>query len=126
MNHSDDRRVFFRYEDAPLIFERPPGIRLRRLRVMKETERCLWLAEHPWQEARRILKGAKRPWASEDLEEAKRSYIARKFRQIEHCRRALDRARYRHGTACAEWNMQEEQPPDDWFGHILKPKEEPW
>ena len=90
--------------------------RLLELPVLRET-RCYWFVrESPWSsKERQVDKGAKRPWAYQTVEEARESYLHRKFRAIEHCRHRLNRQRALFSNAVAEFQSNMKEPPEEWF-----------
>lgn len=64
---------------------------------------------------RRMLLGARRPFAFKDKKDAAVSYAHRKFRHIEHARRSFKKAQCLFDNIKKEYNIDLEEPPDEWF-----------
>jgi hypothetical protein len=116
-------KTLYRYEDDPPIYNRPPSFTLYIYKVERETKYCYFvrkvgICSFISFKLRKMFKSAKRPFAHETIEEAQQAYIRRKFRHIEHTRRAYNKAQALFNSAKKEFNMEKSPPPDKWFDDV--------
>ncbi|RWI48375.1 MAG: hypothetical protein EOR34_10775 [Mesorhizobium sp.] len=78
---------WYRYEDSS---SSTPSIHLRRLRVLRETPKGVWLDDYV--QERFVLKDANKRWAYPTIELARASFLIRKRRQVQHLKIYLEHA----------------------------------
>lgn len=75
---ADQNEIYYRYEDSA--YDGSVRIYLREFRVVRHTPKGVWI--DAWGRNRFILVGARKSFAHPTPEEAKKSFLARKQRQI--------------------------------------------
>lgn len=82
--------AWYRYEDYPGSDWASPQITLRRLRVIRETPRCVVLDD--WSRERYVLKDARKRFAYPTIELARDSFLRRKRKQVAYLSAQHDHA----------------------------------
>lgn len=85
-------------------------------KIIKETP-CFYIIKNmnSFNNTRRMLKNARRPFAHKTLDEAANAYMRRKFRHIEHLNRNLKKITYIYKEFAKAVNKEAVMPPEEWF-----------
>lgn len=91
-------KVLYRYEIEYQSEDGPTNIRLREIPVLRETEKCYFIARYYWgSQEKRVLKNAYNTYAYASKEAAKQHFIRRTHKRIswfefwiEECKKGLE------------------------------------
>lgn len=85
----DTRPIWYRYWDY-CGSNNEPVVVLQEVRVLKETEKGVWL-ETDWEIKNKfVLKEARKRWAYPTIELARDSFEKRKLKQLQHVKNKMD------------------------------------